>query len=431
MSARIEKNPVSLPPKVNGKLSGYCTINIEEINWTTTKTFPLVKLVIVWWGKEEGNTFDSVRTTRKTKSLRELNQNQTSSSLLSACYQIHTPYKLFQSYLKNCDPLIIEVYSVKTLELVGRTIVSIPLQLHSAENSKFQRASAPIISSNRRFKLGEMVISFEIKINSDSFVLENIDSVKTIAEKDVDVKNKKTLNKTPLRKKILKPLKTRREEQDDKENIQIIGKKKVISFRDPIPKKPSTLKLKTSSRPSSGSSVQTKSKSAYASSTSSSKSTLPISGKQIINNARNDKELYINALKKKQRQSIRNFLSGMPMSKCDEDEILNEIVLASPSNSVIEDIQKSEWKPLQPVMNFQGKNLSPCSNNTEQNDTVFINLKDLELNDIGIFEVRNYCNQLQNSNFIVKCAVTSKSFRRNDSQDFISSVFDTPLKSKF
>lgn len=73
------------------------------------------------------------------------------------------------------------------------------------------------------------------------------------------------------------------------------------------------------------------------------------------------------------------------------------------------------------------------TNNNFMIDSIRIAVNSLELNYIGLDEVRNFIDKLHNRKSIVKCAVTTKLIKvqQADDSNFISYVFDTASQSEY
>lgn len=195
-----------LPPQVNGKSHGYLELIIEKIRWTTTKKFSEVEILVKWWGECEGIL---------------LRFNSTNSQAQSIRYQINTNYRLLQSYLRQCQAIGVEIFSIKNKDCVGRVCIGIPVKLHNLEDPVDCVRSIYSILSARDFKIGEMSVSFGVK-----FTTSEVLSIKTHSEKENSKKVTFKLNE---------------QKKSNKENISVVGVKKPLSVR---PSRSSTLRSK-------------------------------------------------------------------------------------------------------------------------------------------------------------------------------------------
>lgn len=195
-----------LPPQVNGKSHGNLELIIEKIRWTTTKKFTEVDIHVKWWGECEGISIRFNSTNSQAKSIR---------------YQINTNYRLLQSYLRQCQAIGVEIFSIKNKDCVGRVCIGIPVKLHNLEDPVGSLRGIYNILSARDFKIGEMSVSFGVEFHASEIL-----SIKTCPEKE---NSKKVTFKFAEQKK------------SNKENIFIVGVKKPLSVR---PLRPSTLKSK-------------------------------------------------------------------------------------------------------------------------------------------------------------------------------------------
>lgn len=197
-----EKNNrnLTLPPQVDGKLHGYLDFVIEKLSWTTTKKFCEVEIKVNWWGQSEVDIaaikFDSSASSENTKSIR---------------YQVYTNNRLLQSYLRHCESITMQIYSIKNKTLIGRSRIPIQGLRDSVKNLK---VSSSILSPNM-FKIGEINVSIRI-------------SDKTIAA----IKEKYIIQKENIKGVTFKEQSFIKESASNKENITIIGVKKQILPRD-------------------------------------------------------------------------------------------------------------------------------------------------------------------------------------------------------
>lgn len=376
----------SLPPNVSGRVKGHLELVIEKISWKTSKVFSDVKINVLWWGQREGAFCKGIVI--KKSSQKSVEQEP----LKTLRYQINTNHRLFQSYLANSDPLKISVYSTKTGDFVGSSKIEMSQKfLNSDEIMKVQscKITSPILSS-RDFILGELMVSLKMQPAESSSMSHNIPA------------------KSPLKKmKSIVPT-VLKEKNFNKENIQVIGNKKKISFRDPKPSKPSTLvkgpfkakprKLKPvhgDLRVEQGASTTTTASSASSDRNSSRKLSVDLASKT----------------------SLINYLSGRPMSRKDENNILEELAAISPSQSIIEALNVIETKPAKP-------------NLVQKIDSMRITISQVEFNAAGQLETQNFMNKNRHQRCVLKCVVTSKIFKSNEDIKIISPVFETAPQSK-
>jgi hypothetical protein len=177
-----EKN-LSLPPLCVGKLRGNLDLVINNINWKTSKSFSNVKVNILWWGQKKGYCSE----------IEKKSKNDVSESIKIIKYQIKTNQRLFQCYLKNCEPLNIEFYSSKTNDYIGSSKIEVFKTFQSDVCSKI---SSDILSK-RNFNLGEITVILKIQeIRSSKMSLKLIQTMKNGDEKQLPVcKNTTCSNK--------------------------------------------------------------------------------------------------------------------------------------------------------------------------------------------------------------------------------------------
>lgn len=267
----IENCEFSLPPSVFGKAKSYLTLSIDRIYWRTSKVFNDVKIVVRWWGDKNGHTIDGIRILENKKS------STNESSLKKVQYQVKTNHKLFQSYLANCEPIVFDIYSLKTQDFIGSAKVEIPvkfLTLLDGEEKSFKKSSK--ILSSRQFNLGDLDISVKyspLEMTQKTSSSSSSSRVKKIRSKSQDRINAKSSNK---------------------ENIEIIGLKKKMSTREPIPVKSTTLIKKIPSKPPS--------------------------------------------VQSNKKTPLMDYLSGAQMSKIEQKNALNDLVTESPAKDLIKSL---------------------------------------------------------------------------------------------
>lgn len=394
------ENSFTLPPAVSGKLHGFCELFVEDIKWTTTKTYSLVKVSVQFWGESTARVFNKVEICSPSCSTRKIKQAKNSKNLLTITYKVCTNHRLFEAYLKNCEPIVVEIYSSKTTDLIGKSLVEIPRNFHNLDPNNYCRETVTSnIYSTRHFKLGEIRIAFEVKLNMNAcaamLLPKPVPSMKTIPEKDLVKcqKPKKSNNKSTVNK------------SENKENLQVVGKSKVITIREPKLRKQSSLNVLNVQRPKTAKSI----KSAESKSTTSS-----ISGKEgsLVNEIKclQNKDL----LKESQKSKLINYLSGKPLSSSDEGRVFSDLMQLSPTQSLIEGINLNCARAPSPPRN-------KCLN-------VLINV--LELNEAGYEDVKSNFRYFSDAKFIFKCALTSKLFPR-ESMNFLSPTADFLSHSKY
>lgn len=193
MSEKKNSNLV-LPPHVSGKLNGFLDLVIKEIIWTTTKKFREVEIKLLWWGQSEGE-------------FRKFISGANSKSCLTIRYQVHTNYRLLQNYLRNCESITMQIFSIKNKNLIGCSCIPISSNLQNFKDPVQNLKITSSILSPRMFKIGELVASVRINNQSISNDSENI--------KRVSFKEQSRI----------------KESASNKENIKIIGIKKQILSR--------------------------------------------------------------------------------------------------------------------------------------------------------------------------------------------------------
>ncbi|CAG9806149.1 unnamed protein product [Chironomus riparius] len=399
MSVCEKSENYSLPPYVSGKLHGFCELFIDEIKWTTTKTYNTVKILIKFWGESRSRIFEKVEIKRpeSNKSLKYSAITKNSKTILTATYKVCTNNQLFQSYLKNSEPIQIEIFSAKTADLIGKLSVKIPEELYNLENKASSQVYVDILS-NRNFKLGEIKISFEVKLNINCCtmmdVTQPIVSLKINPEKDVCKENQKF-------QKSIKISKSKAIVEENKENLQgiaCIGNKMAITVRESKPKKPFLLKTKQTS-------INHRRAESNKSTTTSS-----ISEKEIYMSNKHNLSEGIGKL------TLINYLRGQQMTSSEENRILSDLLQLSPTQSLIDGIRANSAKVSSKPVSKRDE--SKCLK-------VLINV--LELNEIGYEDVKHYFNNFSNAKFIFKCALTSKLFGKSkENFNFLSSISDLP-----
>lgn len=388
MSSSSEKLR-SLPPNVfSKKVRGYLDLSICNIYWKTSKVFTDVKIKLQFWGESEGISCSGIKIV-----------NKSNIPLKSLRYQIRTNKSLFASYLKNCEPLRLEIYSSKTGDFIGSSEIKFPVKFQSIESEEEEqscRITSQILST-RRFSLGEVVVAIDIQ--HDAMTQKSSTSERT----EVSGKRNK-LGSKPI------DLDAPKENNFNKENIQVVGNKKRISFREPKPTKPSTLikgapKKVAKERPKSESKAQDPPPTPAPSSID--KQSQPKSSADSTDES-----------------SIINYLSGRPMSRADEHNFLNQLATISPTPSVIESLNQIGSKSSAPAATTQPSKLADKFN------SIRIKISLVELNSAGQLEAEAFMNKSRVQKCVLKCAVTSKCFKSNEDIKVISTVFETAPQSK-
>lgn len=399
MSVASEK--LNLPPNVIGKTRGYLDLAIENIIWKTSKTFNTVKVELLWWGQNsDGISCEGIKI--------NVNKSQIppEEPLRTIRYQIKTNSRLFLSYLKNCEPLKVEIYSSKTGDFIGSSKVEIPLKFHNSPDVREQscRLSLQILST-RQFSLGEIVVSIHIN-QSDAMTHKNSTKLK-------DTKRTKSETSNVVEPAALK------EKDSNKENIRIVGSKMRISFRDPKPLKPSTLikfPQKENSKPARilksarKASIEQESRPEFH----SSKPTTPSGEKESLLRPSSSNVT-------SEKSSLINYLSGEPMSRVDETNFIHNLATISPSSSIIE------------ALNTVGMTTKPAQKLklSDKLNSIRVKISQVELNAAGQLETQTFMNKNRLQKCVLKCVVTSKCFKSDEDVRLISSVFETAPKRKF
>lgn len=399
MSVASEK--LNLPPNVIGKTRGYLDLAIENIIWKTSKTFNTVKVDLLWWGQNsDGISCEGIKI--------NVNKSQIppEEPLRTIRYQIKTNSRLFLSYLKNCEPLKVEIYSSKTGDFIGSSKVEIPLKFHNSPDVREQscRLSLQILST-RQFSLGEIVVSIHIN-QSDAMTHKNSTKLK-------DTKRTKSETTNSVEPAVLK------EKDLNKENIRVVGSKMRISFRDPKPSMKASTLIKLPQKENSKPTRILKS----ARKASIEPESRPESQPSKPNTSSGEKESLLRPSSinfTSEKSSLINYLSGEPMSRVDETNLIHNLATISPSSSIIEALNTvGMTKPAQKLK------LSDKLN------SIRIKISQVELNAAGQLETQTFMNKNRLQKCILKCVVTSKSFKSDEDVRLISSVFETAPKRKF
>lgn len=384
----------NLPPKVAGRDRGYLDFVIETIHWKTLKTFGDVKICISWWGQSEGISCEGIKI--------NINKSKIPGDpLKSLRYHIKTNNRLFVSYLKNCEPIKFEVYSSKTGDFIGSSKIAIPLKFHNLNEAEQSCRITSSILSSRQFSLGEVVVSMNMK-QVETMTHKNSSTMK-------DVNRHKTGNK--YEPQLLK------EQDSNKENIQVVGRKKKISFREPKPSRPSTLIRKE---------PKEQAKPIKAARTNSRVHEPPPRAYSPPTNDSVDKSPVDNS----EKSSLIHYLSGEPMSRVDENNILHNLATISPTSSIIEGLNRRNVT-FAPTESTKQSTQRTRIQLADKINSIRITISHVEFNAAGQLETQSFMNKHRLQKCILKCAVTSKSFKHNSDVKVISSVFETAPKRKY
>ncbi|CAO1403724.1 unnamed protein product [Diamesa serratosioi] len=352
-----------LPPKVCGRTRGYFDLVFEDIRWNTSKSFIGIEAKIQFWGQTKATSEKFTTNFSKHKS--------TGNSLGTVRYHIRTNFTLFQAYLNNSEPLEIEVFSSKTQTLIGSSKIDLSKVLSKnqvfQENASLRLASQ--ILNKRQFNLGELIVVIKIQY-----------FVPIKMTKSIQIQKSSEI--MPVKKALI--------EKENKENIEVVGKAKRISFKEPAQSKPSTL-CKTTVK-------------SYA----ERQEVKSIATKQFPSN---EFKLPISPVNLHQgkKDSIMSYLSGDPLSLADESSILKDIVSISPAHSFIEALDKI--KPLPRKENLLNRI-----------DSIKISLSGIDFTSAGILELQESSKYHKKS--LIKCVVTSKLFTCKEDVKMISPVFE-------
>lgn len=352
-----------LPPNVYGKTKANLYLSIDKIVWRTSKVYNDVKLSVKWWGDKNGNKIDGIRTVDNRKSI---NQN----SLKTVQYQVRTNDKLFQAYLANCEPIVIEIYSTKTQDLVGTAKCEIPmkfLNIKEGHEQSFKKTTK--ILSPRQFNLGDLDITVKfapLGMTQKTSTTSTSSSVGKKFDASVAVKSNKSRSERNDNKNDGKC--------SNKENIEVVGVRKKLSAREPIPKKPPSL-TRVKKVPSITS---------LSSLTSEQENPLLI-----------------------------NYLSGVRMSQVEQKNSLNELKFDSPSKQTIQ-------------------SLRTYSEAAFVIEDITITLSKVEINAAGQMQIQKFMNGIAPAKCILKCVASSKNFTRSDQDTkWISPVFESTPNSEY
>lgn len=348
-----------LPPKVYGRAKANLYLSIDKIHWRTSKVYNDVRIVVKWWGDKSGNAIEGIKT---VESRRKSITNQNSLRIVQ--YQVRTNDKLFQAYLANCEAIVFSVYSTKTQDLVGTAKCEIPMKfLNIKEGREVEFKKTIKILSSRQFNLGDIDITVRYTPLEMTHKTSTVSSVLSAPEKDpsVDAKNKRNRSKSKDKPSV------------NKENIEIVGVKKAISARDPIPSKPALTRVKK------------------------------VPSKSLLSSVTSDLG-----------NPLINYLSGAKMSQAQQRKTLDELMFESPARDVAESLR------------------SFSSDNSSVTENLLLSLSKVEFSATGQMTIQKFINEIGHGKFILKCVATSKNFTKSD-QDakWISPVFESTPTSEY
>lgn len=393
----MSANENNLPPNVIGRLRAYLDVVIESIHWKTSKTYCDVKINVLWWGQSGGVLCEGIKI--------DINKRKSQLDPLKILrYQVKTNLTLFESYLSNCEPIRIDVYSSKTGDFIGSSQLQIPLKFHHIEGAgELYCKTTTEISSGRQFCLGELVAC--MRIQPMEVMTQKISTSNAIEKSRMKIVKRSQSGS--------RALKVASDKDANKENIQVTGNKKKISFREPKPTKPSTLPIKNLKPVKKVKAMEEPPRSDPPSTATGS---TPQSNK--VSSESSDIQGPSNfSIKSNKKSSLINFLSGEPMSHVDENKILHELVAVSPTPSVINSLKKSPMK-------------SEKQKLSNKIDSIRIVVSQVEFNAAGQLETQNFMNKSRTQKCVMKCAVTSKIFKSNQDVKMISPVFETAPQRK-
>lgn len=192
---RNVENQNTLPPNVNGKCYGFLEITIETIALLTVKHSKIQKICFMFWGENKSVV---------------LNYNVNG---IKNRYQIKTNCALFQSYLRHCENISVQLFGI---QLIGNCHIRIPDRLYkSIDTITTTKVTSQIVTPRNFDKIGELTISIEMNF-SKSAELQKHETFATFG--NIEKKSSSA--------------------HCDKENLQVFGITKNISSKVSI-KKPS------------------------------------------------------------------------------------------------------------------------------------------------------------------------------------------------
>lgn len=141
---------LSLPPKVVGKVNGHLVMKVDEVLWAR-KPPGEVSAVVLWWGGDEPTTF-------RPSDVAEDSVKRRSAGVI---YEIRTSLDLFEKYLRKCGGLEIAVADKYGMPIGCVTVMDIWQMISS---SPFQ-GYFPIVN-NFGNRIGDLHVSFNLRMQS-------------------------------------------------------------------------------------------------------------------------------------------------------------------------------------------------------------------------------------------------------------------------
>lgn len=154
MSKILEKSKteiLTLPPNVNGPVSGVLEFCLEGFRWKGNKTFPSIEAKFQFWGQDHDTASASIL----------YHANNITSNNRCLKYHIVTSPELFQSYLSNSKPIRVKLVSLKTGNLIGASVIRIPEVIAKLQQQEKVKETSSIFSPNG-FILGSIITSFKL-----------------------------------------------------------------------------------------------------------------------------------------------------------------------------------------------------------------------------------------------------------------------------
>lgn len=339
-----DEKSLYLPPFCEGKIRGNLSLVIENVYWKTSKSFNSIKVRVLWWGQLKGFSSEISKVTDRNPS----------KPLKTIIYQIQTNCRLFKSYLKNCEPLIVEFYSSKTSDYIGISKLDSFSELQT--NSSSWKSSAKILSK-RQFELGEMTVHFKLEDMSETKLYHQSNKTKSFRRGNI------LLDKNKLRK----------EKYISKENIQVNATPQTVPYCGSL--KPKNFLL-------------------------------DIMPKWMEDNSNRKKMMTHRSNDVAEDMPLLTYLSGQPMSKFQKLHVLENLTEISPSRDTLVYLQKD------------------TKQNLKEQGSIKIKIIKAEFNYCHQEELNSFIRQNSNSKFVLKCAITSKSFLTNVEIAMLSPAFE-------
>lgn len=138
-----------LPPGVNGKITGYLMVKVDEIFWARNSPGEVI-VQLQWWGEKESTFFRPEDIT--------LNEPKKNSDT-SVVYNIKTSPGLFESYLRNCGRVTFTVLrGLNKNVILGSAVIKEVEQILALKHyhSYFS------IFSPKGNRIGDLHVSFEL-----------------------------------------------------------------------------------------------------------------------------------------------------------------------------------------------------------------------------------------------------------------------------